>query len=760
MLKRLADALADGDTIHAIIKGFATNNDGAHKVGYTAPSVDGQAEVIAEALALGGIAPETIGYVEAHGTGTPLGDPIEIAALRRAFGSAGATCAIGSVKTNIGHLDAAAGVTGLIKTVMALKHGQLPPSLHFETPNPQINFADTPFYVNTSLAEWNTNGAPRRAGVSAFGIGGTNAHLVLEEAPVSMPTPATRPWHLLVLSARTGAALERAAQNLGAYLREHPDLGLADLAYTLQAGRKAFGQRMALVCQDSDDATDALESQDPQRVLVQSAERSDRPVVFLFPGQGAQYIQMAQDLYQEEPLFREQIDRCAELLRPHLGLDLRAILYPAPEQVIEANRQLQQTWLTQPALFAVEYALAQLWMSWGVRPQALLGHSIGEYVAACLAGVFSLEDALALVALRGRLIQELPAGAMLSVPLSEAELRPLLGPELALAAVNAPALCVVSGPVEAVAHLEQRLAASEVASRRLHTSHAFHSAMMDPIVERFAEEVGQFILRPPALPYLSNVTGTWITAGEATDPRYWARHLRQTVRFADGIAELLAEPERIMLEVGPGRMLSTLVQQHRHAAVIASLRHPHDEQSDVAFLLGGLGRLWLAGAPIAWERLYASERRQRLPLPTYPFERRRYWIEGAAGRSFGAQLQDGIGTPGDGDGNGHAFERHARPELPTIYVAPRNQIEEQVAAIWQELLGIEPVGVHDDFFALGGHSLMATRLGSRLREVFPVELSVRELFEVPSVAQLAELIEVKLVEKLDELSEEQIRHLI
>ncbi len=636
VLKRLEDALADGDTIHAVIKGSAINNDGSLKVGYTAPSVEGQAEVIATAQALAGVDPETITYIEAHGTGTALGDPIEIAALTQVFRAgtqARGFCAIGSVKTNIGHLDAAAGVAGLIKTVLALKHRMIPPSLNFERPNPQIDFEHSPFYVNTRLRAWEppAEGIPRRAGVSSFGIGGTNAHVIVEEAPPAEPSGPSRPWQLLLLSARTDSALEAATANLARHLKEHPDLNLADVAYTLQVGRHAFDYRRMVVCRDREEAVSALEGLDPRQVRTAFCEPGERPIAFMFTGQGAQYPNMAQELYRVEPTFREQVDRCADLLRPHLGFDLRDLLYPDDGALDEAAERLRQTAITQPALFVIEYALAHLWMEWGIRPQAMIGHSIGEYVAACLAGVFSLEDALALVAARGQMMQSLPGGAMLSLPLSEEEVRPLLNEALSLAVINAPNLCVVSGPTEAIEALESRLAEQKVAYRRLHTSHAFHSPMMEPILERFARRVAQVDLRPPQIPFLSNVTGTWITPEEATDPHYWARHLRQTVRFADGVGELLKEPARILLEVGPGRTLSTLVRRHPDwtpdRVVLPSLRHPKDRESDVAFLLSTLGRLWLAGVSVDWSGFYAHETRRRLPLPTYPFQRQRYWIE-------------------------------------------------------------------------------------------------------------------------------------
>jgi acyl transferase domain-containing protein len=636
VLKRLADAVVDGDHVYAVIKGSAVNNDGAMRVGFTAPSVDGQAEVIATAQALAGVEPETISYVEAHGTGTPLGDPIEVAALTQVFQEqtdAKGFCAIGSVKTNVGHLDTAAGVAGLIKTALALNHRVIPPSLNFKRPNPKIDFQNSPFYVNTKLSEWKAGPTPRRAGVSSFGIGGTNAHVVLEEAPAIESPGTSRPWHLLVLSAKTDSALEAATSNLATHLKQHPELNLADVAYTLQVGRKAFNHRRIVVCRTLEDAWDALEKRDPKRIFstCHLQEPGDRSVAFMFSGQGAQYVDMGRELYQIEPAFRELVDYCSEFLKPHLDLDLRELLYPPKENVGKAAEQLNQTYITQPALFVIEYALAKLWMAWGIYPQAMVGHSIGEYVAACLSGVFSLADALILVAARGRMMQEMPSGAMLSVPLEEREVRPLLGEKLSLAAINGPSSCVVSGPHDAIAELEQKLTKKAVEYRRLHTSHAFHSEMMDPILEAFAKEVEKVSLRSPKIPYISNVTGTWITAEEATDPSYYARHLRHTVKFAEGIRELLIEPNRILLEAGPGQTLSTLARRHSNSApgsvVLNSMRHPDERHSDLALLLSTLGKLWLAGVKVDWSGFYTKERRLRVPLPTYPFERQRYWLD-------------------------------------------------------------------------------------------------------------------------------------
>jgi phthiocerol/phenolphthiocerol synthesis type-I polyketide synthase E len=640
LLKRLADAIEDKDSIHAVILGSAINNDGSLKVGYTAPSVEGQAAVITLAQAVAEVEPQTISYVEAHGTGTSLGDPVELTALTQAFRegtSRNNFCAIGSVKTNIGHADTAAGVTGLIKTVLALKHQMIPPSLHFESPNPQIDFANSPFYVNSKLSEWATGEFPRRAGVSSFGIGGTNAHVIVEEAPSVESSEAARAVQLVLLSSKTAHALETATDNLAAHLSRHPDVNLADAAYTLQVGRRHFKHRRMLVCRDAAEAVTTLETREKRRVFTSTGTQEQRPLIFMFPGQASQYANMGQELYETEEVFAEQVDLCSELLQAPLGVDLRTLLYPPEEQVAEAGQKLNQTQFTQPALFVTEYALARLWMHWGVRPEAMIGHSLGEYVAACLSGVFSLEDALALVAARGRMMQHLPDGLMLAVHLGEEEVRALLSKRLSLAAVNSPTLCVVSGPTVQIEELQIELQTKGVICQTLRTSKAFHSAMMEPILETFLAYLKNVKLAPPQIPFVSNLTGNWITPAEATDRAYWARQLRHTVRFADGLHKLLTEPSCVLLEVGPGRNLSSLLSHFAEKTpaqlALSSLRHPSERHSDAEFLLNSVGKLWLAGFQIDWQNFHSSDYRRRLPLPTYPFERKRHWIEAPADSS-------------------------------------------------------------------------------------------------------------------------------
>jgi len=633
VLRRLEDALADGDTIHAVILGSAINNDGARKAGYLAPSVDGQAEAITEALGVAGVQPADISYVETHGTGTRVGDPIEIKALTRAFGQDGhvaGSCAIGSLKTNIGHLDTAAGVAGLIKTVLSLKHRQIPPSLHFHKPNPLIEFANSPFHVNTNLTEWKTSSEPRRAGVTSLGIGGTNAHVVLEEAPASKERVDSRkPYQLLVLSAKTASALDQLSQNLGSYLAENQNLHLEDVAFTCQAGRKALPHRRAVVAANAEEASGLLRGESSNRVFTGQAAEKAPEVVFMFSGQGSQYVNMGRDLYETEPIFRAQLDSCAERLAPDLHLDLRTLLYPSENESSEAAEKLSRTRFTQPALFSLEYALAQWWISHGITPAAMIGHSIGEYVAACIAGVFSLEDGLRITALRGRLMDEMPRGSMLAVSASPDTLE--IPQELCLATVNGPEQCVVSGPSDAIQKYASELEKRGINRRELHTSHAFHSAMMDPMLESFRAEMAKVALRAPKIRYISNLSGTWITDAEAVSPEYWTKHLRNAVQFSQGMAELFREPARVYLEVGPGQALTSLSRQHsgrpKASRVLSSMRHPQDRVSDALFLLNTTGQLWIAGCSIQWDTLHREEKPQRIPLPTYPFERKRYWIE-------------------------------------------------------------------------------------------------------------------------------------
>lgn len=640
VLKRLESALADRDVIHAVVLGTAVNNDGSDKSVFSAPSKSGQVAVIDAALRDSAVSPDSIGFVEAHGTGTIVGDPIEVAALTEAYRhhtSRTGYCAIASVKGNVGHLGAAAGVCGLIKATRCVGEGILPASLNFEEPNPALDIESSPFYINTSLALWRNEEGPRRAGISAFGVGGTNAHVIIGEPPLrERPGPARRPYQLLTISARTPEALNAATAQLAEHAEAMPE-ELADAAYTLNVGRPALASRRFVVARDKADAAARLAGAAERAAL--STERAaitilppgtERHTAFLFPGQGAQYLGMAHGLYTAEPVFAARIDRCASVLKDSHGVDLPDVLFCGP-----GGDRLGQTVNTQPALFAVEYALATLLMDWGIAPSALAGHSIGEYVAACLAGVIDPDDAIQLVAERAALMQAMPGGAMLAVTLPEELLLPMLPEGLDIAAVNAPGLCVVSGPDGEVEEFRRALTRQGIGTYPLRTSHAFHSRMMDPVLDAFGERVSKVKFSPPKLPYVSNLTGTWITAEEATDPAYWCRHLRNCVRFSQTLQTITQASGHVFAEVGPGQAMTRLVgamatprpAPQQKPVAVPMMRKPDEPGDDVEVLLEAIGRLWSSGAPIDWERFWSGEKRQRITLPAYPFERRRFWIE-------------------------------------------------------------------------------------------------------------------------------------
>ena len=632
VLKRLPEAIAAGDTIHAVIKGTAVNNDGSRKVGFLAPSAEGQVEVINEALGAAGVEPATVDYIETHGTGTPIGDPIELSALDQVFARRTRPLRIGAVKTNIGHCDTAAGMAGLLKTILALQHRQIPATLHFQALNPLVDARTTKLQVVDRLTDWAAKAdSPRRAGVTSLGIGGTNAHVILEEAPEAQPSEPGRPVKLWTISAKTVEALEGATAALAQHLQRHPEENLDDAAYTLHVGRRDFAQRRMFVARDGAEAKARAEGASG---VVTGKAVEGRTVAFLFSGQGSQYVNAGAELYRHEPVFKKWLDRCAEQARPHLGFDFRELLHPAPEKAEEAAAQIKLTWNAQPILFALEYCLAQVWLSWGIKPAKMIGHSLGEYTAATLAGVFTLEDALALVCARGNLMKKVGEGAMLAVSLSEAGLTPWLTNEpasgLALAAVNGAEQCVVSGPTGAILALKEKLAGQRIASQRLETSHAFHSSALDPVLDAFVELVAKKKRRAPRIPIVSNVTGTWLTEAEATDPHYWGRHFRQTVRFYDGIKLLQSDAESCLLEVGPGETLASFARQNvgpeARARIVPSLPRAGSKSGDLTIALHALGALWVHGVNVDWQAFHAAEKRRRVPLPAYAFQRKKCWI--------------------------------------------------------------------------------------------------------------------------------------
>ncbi|MCO6509298.1 MAG: amino acid adenylation domain-containing protein [Aridibacter famidurans] len=754
LLKRLDEAIADGDHIYAVIKGSAINNDGSQKVGYTAPSVERQAEVIAAAQEFAGIDPRTVGYIETHGTGTPLGDPIEFAALTKAFRRSTADiafCGIGSVKTNVGHLEIASGVTGLIKTALALSHEVIPPTLHYKTPNPALDLEESPFFVVDELTPWKKGDTPRRAGVSSFGVGGTNAHVVLEEAP-EIETSTSRPGQLLVLSAQSESALEAAAANLRNFLGRDARPDLADLAYTLKTGRRHFEYRRAVVCSGIDDAVQALDPANNKRWVSSKRKPSVPKVVFVFPGQGTQKVNMGKGLFETEPVFRSEVDRCSEILRSHLGFDLRDVLYPSDENVEEASSRLDQTSVTQPALFVLEYALARLWQNWGVEPGAMIGHSVGEYAAACLAGVFSIEDALALLAARGRLTEELPGGSMLAVRLSEGELREDLPAGVSIASVNAPKLCVASGPDEKIAQLREKLEQDSIAARLLNTSHAFHSPMIDPILPKFVDLFESIDLKAPEIPYVSTLTGNWV-GEEPVDPEYWARHFREPVLFAAGAQTLLEDPDTIFLEVGAGQTLTRLLRQmpgRSGQQVVGSLSDEGIPDSDGSALLGAIGRLWVEGVDIDWTAFYSNEKRAKVSLPTYPFERESYWVEPLSreGSERTGVREASASATSDGSSISASSAKEIQPDVQDMKGSDRRVvIADALKGLFHELSGIETADLDESatFLELGFDSLFLTQASQAIKARFGTSVAFRQMLdELSTLETLSEYVDQNL----------------
>lgn len=657
VLRRLKDAIADGDTIHAVIKGSAVNNDGASKVSYLAPSVEGQAEAIEHAIRMANVPADSISYVETHGTGTRVGDPIEVSALTRAFRQwtqKSGFCGIGSVKTNIGHLDTAAGVASFIKTVLALQHKFIPPSLNFKQPNRLIDFASSPFYVVGEAREWQAP-APRRACINSLGVGGTNAHLVLEEAPVLEPLEPSGGYQALPVSARSAEALEEAVRRLVHHVPEHPEFRMCDVAYTLQMGRREFPHRRVLIARNAEELRQAAAATDAKSKVAGVAGQNEPTAVFVFPGGGAQYPGMGRGLYDNVPEYRRHIDEQIAILNRDFNLDLTGVLFPVPENLEQATADMERPSIGLPALVATEIALGRLWMSWGIQPEAIVGHSVGQYAAACLSGIMSLEDALAIVVLRGRLFETVPVGGMLSVPLDEPELRPLLGDELSLAAINGPGMTVASGPLPALAALESTLTARGIEARRVRINIAAHSKMLQPILAEFRAGVAKLDLRPPAIPFISNLDGAWVTAEQAQDPDFWVQQLASTVRFQDCLSTLLSAGNRAVVEAGPGTTLTSLLRQHplwaQQKAAVNSLRHPQETVDDDRYLLMSLGRVWAAGKSIDWQLIH-DDIRLRVPLPAYPFERVRHWIEPQR-VTFGDVGQPSVAalTPGDSQGS-------------------------------------------------------------------------------------------------------------
>ena len=728
LMKRLSDALVDGDPIYAVIRGAAINNDGGGKASFTAPSVDGQAAVIAAALDDAQVDARSISYIETHGTATPLGDPVEIEGLSKAYRRHTEDvgfCRIGSVKSNLGHLVTAAGATGVIKTALALFKEHLPASLHFKSPNPKLDFQQTPFIVNAEQMEWKTSSIPRRAGVSSFGVGGTNAHIILEEAPLREPSQALDGPQILLLSARTPTALAAGIEQLAAHLEVNPDINMADVAHTLRLGRKAFVQRACVVADSSRQAVASLRDPASPQKLFGTVEAKAPDIVFMFPGQGAQYALMGKALYETEAVFREAFDACLQALDGTVRFDLKERMFSGDATALTATET------TQPALFCIEYALARFWLSLGVQPAALIGHSIGEFVAATLAGVFQMEDAVRMVARRGQLMQALTPGAMLAVRMPVAHILPRLRGQMSLAAENSPGLCVVAGPHDAVEELRAELEKAGVVSRLLQTSHAFHSSMMEPAVAPFEAELRTLKLSAPSTSIYSTVTGKRLTDQEACDPSYWASHLREPVRFSPALITALEGTPGLLLEVGPRATLTTLARQHGGQgrplpATVQSLADAAERERET--LLLAAGRLWTLGIALRLETLDRRSRKHRVLLPTYPFERQRYWLD--------AKPVCGPSMPVA------AIEPAAQSFQPELSMStnivsspvPQSRVPELLATLSSMIEDTSGIDVGSasasiPFVELGLDSLSLTQIALQLKQTFKVNITFRQLME-------------------------------
>lgn len=745
VLKRLQEALKDHDHIYAIIKGSAVNNDGAVKAGFTAPSIDAQSEVIVRALQSAGINASEISYIETHGTGTQIGDPIEIAALTRAFKhftNKTNFCALGAVKASIGHLDNAAGIAGLIKTALALYHKKIPPTINFKVPNPLLKLEETPFFINDNLINWEVKQSEKRyAGVNSLGVGGTNVHIVLEQPPQYESAASCRITHFLPFSAKTSDSLKAASDNLSSFLSKGQDVSMADIAMTLQQGRQHFPCRSFFIS-DSCDNKRSLFKNESKPVEIKKTSKSQK-IVFMFSGQGSQYIKMGADLYSMERSFREAFDLCSEIAGKHIHLNLCKLLYDS----VSDPDCLKQTEITQPLLFSFGYALVKLWEHYGVTPQAMIGHSIGEYVAACIAGVFSLEDALFMVCERGRLMQQQPSGGMLSVNLSPTALSPFLDSNIEISVINAPTLCVVSGTLEHLEKLSRKLADHNIENRRINTSHAFHSYLMQGAVDSLNSLLNRITTSRPSLPFISNISGTYFNDSDLSDKSYWGRHLRETVRFQDGIYRLLEDGYRIFLEVGPGNTLVTFVnasfagwkavhQDHNeNILALGSVRHFRHQQNDSVYFLYSLGRLWQHGINIDFSPFYRGETRYKVPLPCYPFERKKCWIDPVS------KIDISIGTGVNPLAANSSGMKDAGIKAKTECKSDRNDsadLPEVICSIWKDLLGLNSVEPQKSFFESGGDSIWASQLLSRIRDRLKIEVPLSTLYRAPSLAQFTE----------------------
>ncbi|MBN1295093.1 MAG: acyltransferase domain-containing protein [Candidatus Latescibacteria bacterium] len=743
LLKRLSKAVKDGDTIYAIIRSSQVNQDGASN-GLTAPNSPAQQKLISDALNMAKLSPSDIGYIEAHGSGTPLGDPIEVQALASVFGKRDSDdpLILGCVKTNIGHCAAAAGIAGLIKTILALHYKKIPRNLHFKNPNPMIPWDDITAIVPTETMNWNPKKGTRRAGVSSFGVSGTNAHIILEEAPSDEIDTFSRKWKMLPLSAKTETALVSMIQDLNTWMEQHSDTSLADVAYTLQTGRKSHKYRCFFVGRNTDDIKAAILSNGETSGGRDVYTGKTPKLFFVFPGQGTQYPGMGAEIYEHEPVFRREFDRCAESFEKSMDEDIRRLVFTQGDSI--AAEKLKDTYYAQPIIFSLEYALGRLWQSWGVEPAALVGHSIGEFAAACISGIMTLEDGAFLVAARSRLMHSLPAGAMVSVRSLESDILPKLLPELSIAAVNSPGLCVVSGPFDAIDAFKAHCEAEDIVCRPLHTSHAFHSAMVEPALPDFEEKARSIKLSPPKIPIMSTATGSWLGSDQATDPQYWTKHMRLTVRFSDAIKQLIDESSSgFFLEVGSRATSTTLVRQQIRGSLnhwaINSMSSTGEPDADLRQLIMATGFLWLHGVTLDQSLFYRNEKRFHVTLPTYPFERQQYWINQSTDVSSAFRTRTDKLNP--------VIEASEKINESIVSPSPsENTVDEKLKKIIAVALGCAPGSIDTTatFLNLGVDSLLMRQFSQQIKTEFGINITVRQLMrEYSTISKLSSYINQK-----------------
>jgi len=723
VLKSLEAAERDGDTVYAVIKGVGINNDGADKGSFGGPSALGQAGAIAMAIDDAGIEASSISYIEAHGTATPLGDPIEVEGLSLAFGPQDQKhfCAIGSVKSNLGHLTAASGVAGLIKTVLSLHHRQLPATLFYKQLNQNISLDDSPFYINSNLKAWES-AEKRRAGVSSFGVGGTNVHIVLEEFEnVPVEPRGSKPLSLITWSAKTDTSVENYGRKLADFIESNNEVFIQDIAWSLQATRADFNSRRFLIAADRDELLSKLKTEIISPASSKKLVATASEVVFMFPGQGSQYANMGRELYDTEPVFAAAVDECVNLLEDAPQAPILDVLYPLILDNTSAEK-IKNTFYTQPAIFVLEYALAKLYMSWGISPAIFTGHSIGEFVAAHFAGVFDLKDALKLISVRAKMVSEVANGSMLSVRMDAEQLEAILPENLSIAAINSNKLCVVAGEDESVAKFAAGLAEKDIPGRLLQTSHAFHSAMMDDIVGSFEEVVKSVKLNPPVKPIVSTVTGKWMSEAEATNPAYWAQHLRKTVRFANAVDTLQEDEGRVMLEVGPGFALATLARQQvalKSTPIIQGIEK-NETTSEYYSVLRALGQLWLNGIAPDWKALYRNQQRRKINLPAYAFDHKRYWLEPLPQVNA---VTTTIETPNT--------QLHTEQTTLQNSLMRKDTLAVKLTELFEDASGIEIDAALADsnFIEIGFDSLLLTQIATNLKKEFNVPITFRKLFE-------------------------------